>query len=119
MTWLVFLYFLECGMVPYENPPLETPQQMSYYTAFDAEILIAKYVFFGGSTRCLFTSVPHVWRFRPEVMEYSFRAGIIVEPLEIGWRHQCNHRRIYLNSMGGYSEFYIRISNLPRAQPGN
>ena len=94
-------------------------QHAAFYTQFEAEIVIKELVFLGGSTRCVFTPAEGSYQFKPQVNEYLFKAGLRYGPLEVGMRHECNHRREYMGMLGGYEEYYLRISTTPRVQPGN
>ena len=117
MQWLFLFFVLECGFLP--EQPEAFIQGDSVYTQFEAEVVIYDLFFIGGSTRCVFTPIESSYQFRPQVMEYLFTTGLRYGPVEVGFRHQCDHKREYLGVLGIYEEFYLRISNAPRKQPGN
>ena len=119
MQWLYLLFFLECGMVPIETPPMMPNVQQYYYTQFGTDVVLLEHLILGGDTRCFFAPIEGSLQFVPAVMEYTVRAAVVFGPLEIGGRHQCNHHRNYLDTLSGYTEFYIRLSSPPRIQPGN
>ena len=119
MQWLYLFFFLECGIVPIETSPMMPSGDQYYYTHFNADAFVFDHLIVGGSTRCLFTHRDGGVRFLPQVMEYTFRAALVFGPAEVGARYQCNHRRQSLDTLGGYAEFYLRLSSPPHIQPGN
>ena len=117
MQWLFLFFALECGFLP--KQPDAFLHDAAFYTQFEADVMIFNLIFIGGSTRCVFSPVAGSYQFRPQIMQYQFEVGVRYGPLEVGARHECDHRREFMGQLGGYEEYYFRITNAPRARPGN
>lgn len=114
---LTLLYALEFGYTPNEVWELGDSQVSindGFYTNLEAEVQVFETLYIGGGilTRMLFTE-PY---FAPFLDEYSFRAGLILGPVRIGYEHKCIHPVISELDMpvpnaGGFSRVFIRMSN--------
>ena len=119
MNILFFLFFLECGIIPDAAPDLYYTGANLFYIEMSTDVIVFNTLLLGGGTKCIFSPLRGQDEFQPQVMQYDFRVALILGPVEIGARHRCDHRRENLESIGGREEYYFRISNAPRKQPGN
>jgi len=110
MTWIVFLFALEIGLVPqgmfllYDREPAEytytgseqlpTIEDLDFsysiYTDFQFEAIILDYIFIGGGIRC--TMLPtNNYTWDPHSLTYNFSFGGRLGPVELFWHHYCTH----------------------------
>jgi len=121
MNWIAFLFALELGIMP--NGTLETftpgpatSQDLDgdFYVLFEAEATLFDFLFIGGDVRTEVKNRTTDKSFSPHSAYYGFRAGIRLEPIEVGFRHMCAHPvvpgSIYVAKQweGWYDEVYIR-----------
>jgi hypothetical protein len=124
MTWLAFLFALEVGYMPVgdfvmHDPPGYVCLDESFYVHFDAEVVLFKYGFVGGSIKTFMWKTADSYQFCPERDLYEFKVGLRFDHVELGWRHYCTHPVMpYLNSWlggakweGGYEEVYLRLES--------
>jgi hypothetical protein len=123
MSWLVFVFVLEAGLLPhygfvmYEPDPAAVIQDLSFYTQLEASV--EAYGFYiGGGMRCYFWKTRDDYDFSPFQMTFRFDAGWRNEWLNVGFRHYCLHPVMpwmpfvgapQQNWEGAYEELFIRI----------
>lgn len=136
MTWVVFCFALELGIIPngifllYDRQPIEyineSPYQLttvdvldfsySIYTDFQFEAIILDYIFIGGGVRVVMLPTNN-YTFDPHASYYNFVFGGRIGPLEVFWRHYCIHpQMVYMYDYvpldgweGAYDEIGLKI----------
>lgn len=122
MNWLVLLFAVEAGLMPMAqvwnvDPPANARDDSGSYTALDAEVEIAQYLFIGGHVTTYVWRTDNSYSYKPARADYGFRAGVRFRGLELGWRHFCSHPIApnwhmirELPYEASYNQMYIRIS---------
>jgi len=121
MSWLVFVFALEAGLVPYEQVALyDRPanfSETSGVVSMEAEVRLFDHLFIGGQIQTYFSrdtasSGPNFWPFRNGNF---FDAGLYFGPLKAGYRRYCTHAIVKRDALpdeirdGGYGEVYVRL----------
>ena len=120
MSWLVFIFALEAGLIPSDHfvmyeIPTEYVYSQSFYLQMDVEAELFDLFFIGGSIRSYVWKSregPSFWPFRDG---YLFKVGLRKKPFELGFRHYCTHPVIpsqypaQMNWEGAHEEIYFRI----------
>ena len=122
MSWLVFIFALECGISPqidviqYEPREADSLKWGVGYTQLEAEIELFALLFAGASVRTYITPSGPL-NFSPNTSVYDWRCGLRWKMLELGWRHRCFHptipyqpifKQVVTGIEGAYDELYFR-----------
>lgn len=125
-SWLALAFSLELGFLPqgafviYEPPPIVYQDfSGSFYTELDARLYAWNLVYIGGGVKTFIWRDGSGWSFYPNTSIYKFAAGLEAGPVEIGFRHYCQHptapfmqvavgRCVY---EGFYEELFVRFSH--------
>lgn len=110
MTWVIFIFSLEIGLIPngvflmYDRQPIEFENggelypstvdvldfSYSIYTDFQFEAEILNYLFIGGGVRIVMLPT-NDYSFDPHSSYYNFTFGGRLGPFEVFWHHYCLH----------------------------
>ena len=123
MSWLVFVFALEAGLLPHYGFVMYEPDLQavfadhSFYTHLEASV--EAYGFYvGGAMRCYFWKCRDGYDFSPYQMTFRFDAGWRNDFLNIGFRHYCMHPVVPFLALKGaplckweasYEELFVRI----------
>ena len=123
MSWLVFVFALECGLLPNTGfvmyqPDLESVVgAVGFYTDLSASVESFGF-YVGGGMRNYFWKDRGKIGFCPYQMTFRFDAGWRNENIEIGFRHYCMHPGVPFLELtgapvceweGAYEELFVRI----------
>jgi len=123
MNWLVFVFALECGLLPNTGFAMYQPDleyvvgAVGFYTDLSASV--ESYGFYvGGGMRNYFWKDREGISFWPYQMTFRFDAGWRNDFLDIGFRHYCMHPVVPFLELtgaplceweGAYEELFIRV----------
>ena len=111
MSWLLFIFALEMGILP-RIDDLTIIDSQQFYIEFDSRIYINEIFFIGGMVKTFITPTDH-YTFEPFSSLYLFETGFEFNKLQFGFRHICQHSKelifLYPHKTGGYEEIYFRI----------
>jgi hypothetical protein len=123
MTWLVFVFALEAGILPnggfvmYQPDPAYVVDAVGFYT--DLSCSVESFGFYvGGGMRNYFWKDRDGMGFYPYQMTFRFDAGWRNEFLEVGFRHYCMHPVVPWLALtgapecqweGSYEELFVRM----------
>ncbi len=123
MSWLVFVFALECGLLPNTGfnmyqPDLESVSgAVGFYTALSASVEYFGF-YVGGGMRNYFWKDRGKISYWPYQMTFLFDAGWRNDFLDIGFRHYCMHPVVpFLAIIGtppqnwecSYDELFVRV----------
>ena len=123
MKIIMFLFFLEMGIIPAGHLEMyeytrDVYQELSFYGDFKFEVqMFDNHLFYGVGNKI------HMWKvignksFKPDAINFLFFAGFrINENIEFGFRHYCDHpikawddgSNTFLERW--YEEIYIKLN---------
>lgn len=112
MSWLLFVFALEAGIVPTISHGGEVLQwhPLVGYTQLECKAqMLNGHLFIGGTVKTYITwSDPY---FSPRFVVYDLGIGMRFGLFEAGYRHRCSHDVVPLSPLieGGYDELYLRV----------
>lgn len=121
LSWITLVYFLELGFSPVDTYVLNQEAaavENSFYTILDADIVFFDTFFIGGNAKTNFvpSDGPEI-AFKPFLSSYSFRVGIQIQNVIIGYEHLCIHPvsyqpwRLLAPQYGGHDRIFVRIAS--------
>ena len=120
LSFITLVYFLEFGFSPldqYALGPERVDIENSFYTEMDADVIVADVFFIGGNIQVNYTkSVNGGYTFAPFLSDYTFRAGVLLGPVTVGFEHICIHRVESSNrelpyNGGSRNRFFVRVES--------
>lgn len=122
MNWLVFVFALECGMLPntsfimYQPNPEYVMNEIGFYTDLSASVEVKGFYIGGGMHNYFWKTIKGI-SFWPYQMTFLFNAGWRNDYVDVGFRHYCMHPVIpyaglvkpQQNWEGGYQELFIKF----------